>query len=184
LGSHPSLCKRHKDTKLYHCVLYLAPGDYHRIHSPIEWEIEKSRHFPGTLFPISPLFGRIIPNLFALNERIVMSGNWSEGFFSLTAVGAYNVGSISLNFDESIKTNNITRDFRCGNLRYFSFGGVGTHLYENCYDNPIVIQKGEEIAKFNLGSTVVLIFESNNFEFCVKPGQHIKMGQKLGFSTK
>jgi len=180
LGTHPSKCMNHKDTKLYHCVLYLAPGDYHRIHSPTEWSIESSKHFPGTLFPISPMFGRFMPNLFALNERIVMNGKWSEGFYSLAAVGAFNVGSISLNFDETIKTNNIVRDFRCGNLRYFSFGGVGTHAYENIYDNPVDVAKGEEIAKFNLGSTVVLIFECKDFEFTVKAGQHIKMGESLG----
>jgi phosphatidylserine decarboxylase len=50
------------------------------------------------------------------------------------------------------------------------------------YDNPIAMKKGEEIGKFNLGSTVVLIFESQEFEFCVKAGEHIKMGEKLGFS--
>jgi len=180
LGSHPDDLKTKKTSKLYHCVLYLAPGDYHRIHSPIDWSIDKSRHFPGTLFPISPVFGRFIPNLFALNERIVCSGKWSEGFYSLTAVGAYNVGSISLNFDETVKTNNITRDFTCGNLRYFSFGGVGTQAYENQYNENIFVSKGDELAKFNLGSTVVLIFEADNFEFTVQPGDKVKMGQQIG----
>jgi len=184
LGDHPSSLMKHKDTKLYHCVLYLAPGDYHRIHSPADWTIERSRHFPGTLFPISPIFARLVPNLFALNERIVCSGQWNEGFYSLTAVGAYNVGSISLNFDESVRTNNIIRDFRCGNLRYFSYSGVGTHVYDNIYKDPVCVSKGEELGKFNLGSTVVLIFEAKDFNFTVKPGEKVQMGQKLGEWTQ
>ncbi len=80
-------------TKLFHMVIYLAPGDYHRIHSPARFTVEASRHFPGTLFPISPLVARLIPNLFSLNERVVLSGAWPHGFFSITAVGAYNVPS-------------------------------------------------------------------------------------------
>eukprot|EP01118_Nematostelium_gracile_P011117 TRINITY_DN390_c0_g1_i2.p1 TRINITY_DN390_c0_g1~~TRINITY_DN390_c0_g1_i2.p1 ORF type:complete len:305 (+),score=79.26 TRINITY_DN390_c0_g1_i2:165-1079(+) len=181
LGNHPKEFKMHEKTKLFHCVLYLAPGDYHRIHSPVDWNIERSRHFPGTLFPISPVFGRMIPNLFALNERIVCSGTWDQGFYSLAAVGAYNVGSISLNFDETVRTNNIGRDFTCGNLRYFSFGGVGSQVYENTYEENVQMKKGEELGKFNLGSTVVLIFEANeNFQFTVQPGDKVKMGQQMG----
>ncbi len=84
-------------------VVYLAPGDYHRIHAPAHFSIEHSRHFPGTLFPISPLVARMIPNLFALNERVVLSGQWPHGFFSMTAVGAYNVGSMTFDFDRVIQ---------------------------------------------------------------------------------
>jgi len=182
LGSRAQDLMKNKDAKLYHCVLYLAPGDYHRFHSPLEWTVCKSRHFPGTLFPISPLLSRLIPNLFALNERVVLLGEWdSHQFCSLTAVGAYNVGSISLNFDEHIRTNQLTRDFSCPNLQYFSFGGVGTHGYEHFYEDPVHVKKGEEIGCFNLGSTIVLVFESqNDFEFSVKPGEYVKMGMQLG----
>jgi len=176
LGFDKACCFTRPNTKLYHCVLYLAPGDYHRFHSPTDWTIEKSTHFPGTLFPISPTFTRLIPNLFALNERIVLSGKHHEGFYSLTAVGAYNVGSISLHFDETVKTNNLARDFTCHNLQYFSFNGMGTHSYEKDYYAGVPVSKGEEIGYFNLGSTIVLIFEAENFEFSVKPGDRIRMG--------
>ena len=53
----------------------------------------------GTLLPVYPFIGRVVPRLLALNERVVLSGEWEQGFFSLTAVGAYNVGSICLHFD-------------------------------------------------------------------------------------
>jgi len=166
--------------KLYHCVLYLAPGDYHRFHSPVEWKIKERRHFPGTLFPISPSFARWIPNLFALNERVVLSGEWQEGFYSLAAVGAYNVGSIALNFDKALNTNAVYRDWRCPNLEFLSWNGLGTYNYNVCYDEHIDMSRGEEIGHFNLGSTIVLVFECDEFEFNVKPGQRVLMGEKLG----
>lgn len=169
------------NTKLYHCVLYLAPGDYHRIHSPEQWLISGRRHFPGTLFPIAPSVGRLIPNLLALNERVALIGTRPDhGFFSMTAVGAYNVGSMSFKFDPAIRTNALVRDWRNPNLRYFSMRGVGTYAYRLDYTQPIKAEKGEELGLFNLGSTVVLIFESENFEFDLKTGDRVQMGQLLG----
>jgi phosphatidylserine decarboxylase len=89
----------------YYCVIYLAPGDYHAFHSPVDWKCIKMRHFPGDLFSVSPIAARWIKGLFALNERIVLSGYWRHGFMSYIPVGAYNVGSITLEFDEEINTN-------------------------------------------------------------------------------
>jgi len=170
------------DRNLFHIVLYLAPGDYHRIHSPTNFIIKRRKHFPGTLFPVNPVALRMIPGLFALNERVVLLGNWLQGFYSLTAVGAYNVGSIALNFDAAVETNKITRDYKCSNLWFGSFEGVGSHSYDKTYENSgIKIKKGEEMAKFNLGSTVVLVFEADkDFKFNVQIGQRVKMGQLLG----
>eukprot|EP00455_Lapot_gusevi_P002651 TRINITY_DN11082_c0_g3_i1.p1 TRINITY_DN11082_c0_g3~~TRINITY_DN11082_c0_g3_i1.p1 ORF type:complete len:523 (+),score=121.70 TRINITY_DN11082_c0_g3_i1:102-1670(+) len=170
-------------TRLYHMVIYLAPGDYHRIHAPCGVTVDHVRHFPGTLFPISPLVARLIPNLFALNERVVLSGSWKFGYFSLTAVGAYNVGSISLNFDSQIRTNRLRRDFRNPNLEWLSFGGLGCYAYDRVYEQQIRLAQGEELGRFNLGSTVVLVFEApEDFEFTVKGGEKIKLGQRLGTS--
>ncbi|EGC39514.1 hypothetical protein DICPUDRAFT_147678 [Dictyostelium purpureum] len=180
LGCDPQTLLKNKDSKLYHCILYLSPGDYHRIHSSEEWSIQNRQHFPGTLFPVNKPFLKLIPSLFALNERIVLTGEWQHGFYSLTAVGAYNVGSISLNFDEETRTNCITRDFRCKNLEYFSWNGVGTHSYDLTYESPIPQERGQEIGQFHLGSTVVLIFEAKDFEFTIKQGDYCKMGSLIG----
>ncbi|PRP87056.1 hypothetical protein PROFUN_04792 [Planoprotostelium fungivorum] len=181
LGKDWETIKAGINSKLYHCVLYLAPGDYHRIHSPEQWLITGRRHFPGTLFPIAPSVGRLIPNLLALNERVALLGSRpDQGFYSLTAVGAYNVGSMSFKFDPAIRTNAVVRDWRNPNLRYFSMRGVGTYAYRMDYSHPIKADKGEEIGLFNLGSTVVLIFESRDFEFAVKTGDKVRMGQLLG----
>ncbi len=86
--------------KLYHVVIYLAPGDYHGIHSPTNWSIQLRRHFPGNLFPVKPSVANRLQGLFAVNERVALIGKWDHGFFSLTPVGATNVGSIALNFDK------------------------------------------------------------------------------------
>jgi len=171
-----------KGKQLYQAVIYLAPGDYHRIHSPIEWTVQKRRHFPGTLLPVAPLVGKVIPQLLALNERVVLSGQWDHGFYSMTAVGAYNVGSIAIHFDD-VRTNNIKRDWKCGNLEYFSWNGLGTHFYERKFEG-VPLDRGDEVGLFRLGSTVVLIFEApDNFEFTIKPYDKIQMGQKLGYFT-
>jgi len=114
----------------------------------------------------------------------VLMGEWERGFFSLTAVGAYNVGSITINFDDTLQTNNIKRDYICPNLEYFSWKGMGRHAHERSYSaegKTISASKGEELGQFHFGSTVVLVFEAENFDFSVKAGEQVKMGQLLGF---
>lgn len=88
------------DNCLYHCVIYLAPGDYHRFHSPADWQIFSRRHFPGELFSVNPSVARWLQGLFSFNERVVYYGEWEHGFFSMTAVGATNVGSIRVYMDD------------------------------------------------------------------------------------
>lgn len=85
---------------LFYNVVYLAPGDYHRFHSPSNWIVEMRRHFAGELFSVSPWMADRLANLFVLNERVVLLGRWKYGFFSMTPVGATNVGSIKINFDK------------------------------------------------------------------------------------
>jgi phosphatidylserine decarboxylase len=85
---------------LFFAVIYLAPGDYHRFHSPTAWVVEKRRHFAGELFSVSPYIAKRLENLFVLNERVALLGRWKHGFFSMVPVGATNVGSIHVNFDQ------------------------------------------------------------------------------------
>lgn len=88
-----------KDNGLFFAVVYLAPGDYHRFHSPTAWVVEKRRHFAGELYSVAPYVAKRLHNLFVLNERVAMLGRWRYGFFSMVPVGATNVGSIVINFD-------------------------------------------------------------------------------------
>jgi phosphatidylserine decarboxylase len=84
-----SLKQRKEGTALYHCIIYLAPGDYHRFHSPTLFKPEFRRHFHGELLSVSPKVAQWVPGLFALNERAAYIGEWEHGFFSFTAVGEF-----------------------------------------------------------------------------------------------
>lgn len=98
-ADYHNLLKQKSDNELYHCIIYLAPGDYHRFHSPSDWSIFYRRHFPGELFSVNPSVARWLQGLFSLNERVVYYGEWKYGFFSMAPVGATNVGSIRVYSD-------------------------------------------------------------------------------------
>ncbi|KAM9194621.1 phosphatidylserine decarboxylase proenzyme, mitochondrial isoform 5-T8 [Dugong dugon] len=158
--------------ELYHCVIYLAPGDYHCFHSPTDWTVSHRRHFPGSLMSVNPGMARWIKELFCHNERVVLTGDWKHGFFSLTAVGATNVGSIRIYFDRDLHTN--SPRYSKGSYNDFSFV---THTNKE----GIPMRKGEHLGEFNLGSTIVLIFEApKDFNFELKAGQKIRFGEALG----
>ncbi|KAL8180627.1 UNVERIFIED_CONTAM: hypothetical protein K2H54_029925 [Gekko kuhli] len=161
-----------ENNELYHCVIYLAPGDYHCFHSPTDWTVSHRRHFPGSLMSVNPGVARWIKELFCHNERVVLSGCWKHGFFSLTAVGAQNVGSIRIYFDQDLRTN--SPRYSKGSYNDFSF-------VTNNNKEGIPMRKGEHLGEFNLGSTIVLIFEApKDFIFYLKPGQKIRFGEALG----
>jgi phosphatidylserine decarboxylase len=107
LGVRTSLELGHHTTRvrpgnaLFFAVVYLAPGDYHRFHSPTAWVVEKRRHFQGELFSVSPYVAKRMENLFVLNERVALLGRWRYGTFTMVPVGATNVGSIKINFDQA-----------------------------------------------------------------------------------
>lgn len=86
-------------TDLYYCTVYLAPGDYHKFHSPTNWTVNFRRHFPGKLYSVRPAFVSWFPNVFSVNERVAYVGSWKYGFFSMAPVGATNVGSMKIYFD-------------------------------------------------------------------------------------
>uniref|UniRef100_A0A1B0CIY5 Phosphatidylserine decarboxylase proenzyme, mitochondrial n=1 Tax=Lutzomyia longipalpis TaxID=7200 RepID=A0A1B0CIY5_LUTLO len=172
----PECCKHRpsaQDSALYQCIIYLAPGDYHRFHSPTTWKPEVRRHFAGELLSVSPKIAQWLPGLFCLNERALYIGRWQHGFFSFTAVGATNVGSVQIYLDEKLKTN-----------RWIGLE-VGTHK-GNDFDELLLpedttLQKGQLLGQFNMGSTIVLIFEApKNFAFSIQPGQKIRVGERLG----
>ncbi|XP_037548376.1 phosphatidylserine decarboxylase proenzyme, mitochondrial isoform X1 [Nematolebias whitei] len=154
-------------------------GDYHCFHSPTDWEVELRRHFPGSLMSVNPGVARRIKELFCLNERVVLSGQWQHGFFSLTAVGATNVGSIRLYFDQELQTN--TPRYSKGSFQDRSYVAVDDQVKEVAGKGGVSLQKGEPVGEFNLGSTIVLLFEApKDFRFSLHPGQRIKMGEGLG----
>ena len=94
------ILKNSLENCLHQCVIYLAPGDYHKFHSPTDWEIYYRRHFPGNLFSVNQRVVKKLREIYNLNERVVYYGKWEYGFFSMTAVGATNVGSITVFMDK------------------------------------------------------------------------------------
>ncbi|KAI0319908.1 phosphatidylserine decarboxylase-domain-containing protein [Amylostereum chailletii] len=160
---------------LFFTVIYLAPGDYHRFHSPTAWVVEKRRHFQGELFSVSPYVAKRMENLFVLNERVALLGRWRHGFFSMIPVGATNVGSIIVNFDQALRTNVRGRPPPPGTFTEAVYSAASPVL------NGQPLQPAQEMGGFRLGSTVVLVFEApKTFEFAVHAGQKVRVGQKLG----
>ncbi|KAG5958533.1 hypothetical protein E4U58_005337 [Claviceps cyperi] len=206
LGEKPwyDMLSSDRSTSLYYVVIYLAPGDYHRFHSPTNWVVERRRHFPGELFSVSPYLQRTLPGLFTLNERVVLLGRWRYGFFSYVPVGATNVGSIKINFDRELRTNSLLTDTAADQAaeeatqRGEQYLGFAEATYENA--SPVLrghaLRRGEEMGGFQLGSTIVLVFEaptektgltqdkmkqsSTGWHWTVQKGQRIQMGQALG----
>ncbi|EPS41258.1 hypothetical protein H072_4854 [Dactylellina haptotyla CBS 200.50] len=171
--------------RLYFAVIYLAPGDYHRFHSPTEWVVETRRHFAGELFSVSPYLQAIMPSLFILNERVVLLGRWKHGFFSMTPVGATNVGSIVLNFDRELRTNSLTKDTKADSLKGHGYAEAHYQLASKLLGGH-PLRRGEEMGGFRLGSTIVLVFEApegkdgKGFKWIVDKGKTVKMGEAMG----
>ena len=154
---------------LFYCVIYLSPRDYHRIHSPAHWAVSTRALFPGLLLSVAPSFVQRVPRVFSRNERLLLAGSWPHGFFSLTAVGATNVGSISLVHEPLLRTNlplALDQDLPAPLLRP--------------YPLPLLAILGRELATFHLGSTVVLIFHApSDFAFKHGPHDRVFLGDSL-----
>ena len=194
-------------TALYYIVIYLAPGDYHRFHSPASWVVEKRRHFAGELYSVSPYLQKTLPGLFTLNERVVLLGRWRWGFFSFTPVGATNVGSIKIKFDRELRTNSLTTDTAADRAaeEASNHGEPYSGFAEATYGAASKIlgghalRKGEEMGGFQLGSSIVLVFEAprglqkrsdnrlsegsrkNSWQWEVHQGQQVKYGEAIGW---
>ncbi|HRX16192.1 MAG TPA: archaetidylserine decarboxylase [Spirochaetota bacterium] len=146
-------------------TLYLSPADYHRIHSPINGKINELIYAPGKLFPVKEIITRSISRVFARNERMISLIENEFGRCAVCKIGAMNVGRIAVNFD-TIETNRSM--FRRGARK----------VYGNMA--PLV-HRGDEVARFNMGSTVILLFEKDMFAPAqLRKGDHVRMGQKLG----
>ncbi|EGR31450.1 phosphatidylserine decarboxylase, putative [Ichthyophthirius multifiliis] len=150
-------------SKIYQVIFYLNPGDYHRYHSPANILIKKRNHIVGYLAPVKELYIQKNPRVYEENERVALFGEWDFGQFTQVYVGATNVGSMDINFDE-LKTN---RNFK---VQYFQKVNI----------KSIFLPKGVEVGKFNLGSTVVIFFETQGeAQWLVKEGDYVRYGQDV-----
>jgi phosphatidylserine decarboxylase len=153
-------------------TLYLSPRDYHRIHMPLAGRLLEMVHIPGTLFSVSPLTTRMVPHLFARNERVAALFDTPAGPMALVLVGAINVASI-----ETVWAGAITPPLG-KTIRNWSYPPNG--------DGAVRLDKGAEMGRFNLGSTVIVLFGPGavRWEREIQPGAAARMGQRLGKVSK
>lgn len=136
-------------------TIYLAPGDYHRIHAPLDGKLLKMEYIGGDLFSVNNQTANSVDNLFARNERVVCHFDT----YTIVLVGAIFVGSM-----EVVWHGMITPPY-------------GKRFVIDYTDKGISLKKGAELGRFNMGSTVVLL--SNNHEFDLQIGQKVKMGETI-----
>ena len=146
VGGDGELASRFADGAF--ATLYLSPRDYHRIHMPVDGRLRRMIHVPGELFSVNPATARGVPGLFARNERVVCVFDAEFGSFVLTLVGATIVGSMATVWHGTV---NPPRG-----------GPICEWLYD---DRQVLLKKGEEMGRFMLGSTVVMLFPRDTLRF-------------------
>ena len=146
-------------------TLYLSPRDYHRIHMPCDGTLTRMIYVPGELFSVNPTTARGVPGLFARNERVVCVFDSAHGPFVLTLVGATIVGSMATVWHGQVNPPR------------------SPQICEWHYDaGAVVLRKGEEMGRFMLGSTVVMLFAKGvvNFNPAWSAARAIQLGEAMG----
>ena len=145
-------------------TLYLSPRDYHRIHMPCDGRLVRMIHVPGTLFSVNPTTARGVPGLFARNERVVCVFEGARGPFVLVLVGATIVGSMATVW------HGVVNPPRVGHLRDWRYD-----------DRDVRLQQGDEMGRFLLGSTVVVLFPRGAMRFnpAWVPGGAVRLGEAM-----
>jgi phosphatidylserine decarboxylase len=148
-------------------TLYLSPQDYHRIHMPLEGKLQQMIHVPGRLFSVSPSTTRTVPRLFSRNERIVNLFQTKCGPVAVIMVGAIFVASM-----DTVWAGTVTPLSR----------KLTRWHYTELSAAEVKLSKGEELGRFNMGSTVILLFprDAVTWEESLQPGTHIRMGECIG----
>ena len=161
------LLKDSEKSKLYDggifITIYLAPYNYHRIHSMVSGEVSQFCYIPGDLWTVSPLGLHHVPELFARNERLITYFETEKGECALVKIGATVVGRIRVVYHE-ITSNRL-----------------GTTFQKNVLACPHRVERGDEVGLFELGSTVICLFPPGQIELNeLKIDQEIFLGQALG----
>ena len=144
-------------------TIYLAPFNYHRVHMPLRGDLRATVYVPGRLFSVNAATAQHVPGLFARNERILTLFDSGAGHFALVLVGALNVGSMA-----TVWAGDITPAAR--------------RVVTQVPGPPTALEKGAELGRFNMGSTVILLFEPNRVRWHsqVHAGSVVRLGQSLG----
>jgi len=145
-------------------VIYLSPRDYHKIHFPVGGDVPAYTYVPGDLFTVNPIAVERLHALFSKNERLTTYIQNPQGWVALVKVGATNVGRIKLEYDKFV-TN-----------RWFRF------RVDRSFSPVISAKRGDELGRFEMGSTVVLLFEKGTMDFLpvIREQAKLKFGQAIG----
>ena len=162
LGGDPALATQFDDGLF--ATLYLSPRDYHRIHMPCDGRLRRMVHVPGDLFSVNPTTARGVPGLFARTERVVCLFDSARGPFALVLVGATIVGSMATVW------HGVVNPPRPGHLREWRYD-----------DQNVQLGQGQEMGRFLLGSTVVMLFPRGPLRFNPQwaPGRAIQLGEAM-----
>ena len=163
LGGDAALAAEFQDGQF--ATLYLSPRDYHRIHMPCAGQLKRMVYVPGELFSVNPTTARGVPGLFARNERVVCVFDGEFGPFVMVLVGATIVGSMATVW------HGVVNPPRPGTVREWAYE-MGN----------IALAQGEEMGRFLLGSTVVMLFPKGAMQFnsVWTPTRAIVMGEAMG----
>lgn len=155
----------HFENGLFAC-LYLSPKDYHRIHMPCSGQLISMTYVPGDLFSVNPTTAENVPNLFARNERVVCEFvSEKHGSFVMVLVGATIVGSMATTW------HGVVNPPRSKTIQKWQYA-----------NQEVFLAQGEEMGRFLLGSTVVMLFEKQKLTFNAswQPNRQIQLGQEMG----
>ena len=163
LGDREDLGKQFKNGQFN--TMYLSPKDYHRIHMPIDGTLKEMIHVPGHLFSVSPVTVDNVPALFARNERVICLFDTAAGPMLMILVGAIFVASI-----ETVWHGVVTPPRR-KEIQSWSYA-----------DENISLGKGDEMGRFNMGSTVILLFPNKTMAWNneLEAGKKVELGEKIG----
>ena len=155
--------KNTKGVNLSYANIYLSPRDYHHYHAPCDLSVLQALYIPADLYSVAKKFLLKIPNLYAKNERVILKCKMRNGgILWMVFVGALNVGKMRFDFDARIQTN--------------ACASRAEALYE--YEN-LSFKKGDHLGNFELGSTIVLVAQSEFLKFETPTDTSVKFGQKI-----
>jgi phosphatidylserine decarboxylase len=149
-----------------YATIYLSPRDYHRIHFPLGGHVVGWRYVPGALWPVNPASVRTVPGLFTVNERLVTVLDTPLGRCAAVAVGATVVGRVRAFYDPTVPHTN----------------QPGGSPRRRDYETPLPVEKGQELGAFELGSTVIVLFEPGRVRLDARlvPGARLRVGEAIG----
>lgn len=161
LGGKPEVAAPFKGGKF--ATIYLAPKDYHRIHMPMDGQLTDMLYIPGELFSVNPLTAASVPGLFARNERVVALFDTPKGKMAMVLVGATIVASI-----ETVWAGTVSPPTG-KNVQHWQYPASG--------ENSVHLNKGQELGRFKLGSTIVACFEPDMLNFApLSAGDETRLG--------